>query len=310
MENDPANTRFVDTIFEQFVSMGHLFRALLDPETEGALWFIVYSAVLFISIRLLFRLLQGTALHTFLVRQIIKIMAPKMTKDDWPHDETWVVPPKSGKHESTLFFLHGLGDGSGYWEKGVDAFGLENTKIILPNAPILPVSVNMNIQMPAWYDIFGLDIGSAEDDDGIMLASRKLAALVAKEMEEYGIPANKIVLGGFSQGGALCLHTAYREGFLDEKILGVFSMASYMPRFTSLDSRKDSINPVNKNTRGFLAHGTEDTLVQFLYGKRTAQELQQCGVPVTFKHYEGVGHVGSEEMLADIKVYLHSELGL
>ena len=219
--------RFGGTL-NQFASTGDLIKALLDPETEQAMWFIFCSTVVLITGKLFFGALRGTVVHKILLEYLLKIMTPNIG-NDWPHSETIIVPPSSGKHKTTVIFLHGLGDGSGYWENGVQALKMEDTKFILPAAPILPVSINMNIQMPAWYNIIGLEDDSPEDDEGIARACRDLVDIVQQEIDEFGIAPSNIAIGGFSQGGAVVLHTVYRKGFLKHQVGGVLTMCSYMP---------------------------------------------------------------------------------
>ena len=298
--------RFGGTL-NQFASTGDLIKALLDPETEQAMWFIFCSTVVLITGKLFFGALRGTVVHKILLEYLLKIMTPNIG-NDWPHSETIIVPPSSGKHKTTVIFLHGLGDGSGYWENGVQALKMEDTKFILPAAPILPVSINMNIQMPAWYNIIGLEDDSPEDDEGIARACRDLVDIVQQEIDEFGIAPSNIALGGFSQGGAVVLHTVYRKGFLKHRVGGVLTMCSYMPRTVAMREEKGPVEKANAATPCFFAHGTDDTMVKFSYGERSSKLLSSGGVPVTFKTYQGIGHMSTQEMLDDASRFLKTSV--
>ena len=287
---------------DQYLSLEQqeLFRQIVDPETEGALFFIAYSAIFIISCRLLYYSLKGTYLHKKLLEYIILSVIPQLGEEDWPHQDTIVIPPKSGVHNSTMFFLHGLGDGSGYWEHAIKSLNLENTKIILPAAPRIPVTVNMKIKMPAWFDIYGTEIDSPEDDDGIRNASLNLSKLIEAELENNKhISPNNIILSGFSQGGAVALNTAYRDKFLKCKIGCVMVFSSFMPRPMPLLKKIEDINIINVQTHCFLGHGTDDGLVKHVYGLKTGEMLKDREVPVNFHSYDGVGHQATEEMLSD-----------
>ena len=277
-----------------------LFREIVDPETEGALCFIAYSAFFIVTCRVLYYSLKGTYLYRKLLEYIILTVMPKIGEEDWVHKDTIVIPPKSGMHKSTLFFLHGLGDGSGYWEHGVKGLNLENTKIILPAAPRIPVTVNMNIKMPAWFNVFGTDIDSPEDDAGIFEASERLAQLVELELKDNKhISPRNIMLAGFSQGGAVVLNTAYRGSFLKFKVGCVVVFSGFMPRPKYVLNNEECINAANIPTHCYLGHGTDDALVKHVYGVKSGEILKERNVPVNFCSYDGVGHQVTEEMLSD-----------
>ncbi len=286
-----------------------LFRQIVDPETEGALFFIAYSTIFIITCRLLYYSLKGTYLHKKLLEYIILSVIPQLGEQDWPHQDTIVIPPKSGEHNSTLFFLHGLGDGSGYWEHAVKGLNLMNTKIILPAAPRIPVTVNMKIKMPAWFDVIGTEIDSPEDDEGIYNASLKLSKLIEHEINNNEhISPNNIMISGFSQGGAVALNTTYRNEFLKYKVGCVVVFSSFMPRPRYILNNKECINKINLNTHCFLGHGTDDGLVKYVYGLKTGDMLKDRNVPVNFNSYDGVGHQATEEMLSDASDFLRKQI--
>jgi predicted esterase len=120
-----------------------------------------------------------------------------------------ILKPR-GVHRATLIFMHGLGDTSEGWGQQLRVWqsldGFQDIKMILPSAPIAPVTLNNGMRMPSWYDIVGLDDRSEERCTGIEESRARINALVDAELAA-GIPANKIIIGGFSQGGAMSLYT-------------------------------------------------------------------------------------------------------
>ncbi|KAL7078680.1 hypothetical protein ACQ4LE_002046 [Meloidogyne hapla] len=113
------------------------------------------------------------------------------------------------KHTATLIFFHGLGDqGDGWSSIFKEEMRVPYIKYIFPNAQSRPVTLNFGMRMPAWYDILGLTANSSEDDQGIELAKNYVHGLISKEIDE-GISSKRIVIGGFSMGGALALYLSW-----------------------------------------------------------------------------------------------------
>ncbi|KAG8984051.1 hypothetical protein FRB90_005602, partial [Tulasnella sp. 427] len=137
-----------------------------------------------------------------------------------------VVAPKAA-HTSTVIFLHGLGD-SGYgWEPVADTLApkFPNTKWILPHAPSTPVTINMGMKMPSWFDIMSLNDFDEEDEPGIIKASLSINQLITAEVDG-GIAASNIILGGFSQGCALAVMTGLTT---ERKLGGLVALSGWLP---------------------------------------------------------------------------------
>jgi len=217
---------------------------------------------------------------------------------------TKIVQNARNKHTATVFFLHGLGDSGNGWAPVTKEMGytLEHVKFILPNAPIRPVTANAGANMPAWYDIESL--GSTEsilnrkmDDEGVLLAVASVNRLIRDEIDA-GIPSNRIVIGGFSQGAALGITI----GLLSEyPFAGIIGLSGYIPlREKTFTMAADA----NKNTPIFLGHGDCDMLLPYQIGKLSHDLIKSKGYSITFKTYNGMGHSASQEEIKDVISYL------
>ncbi|KAL6094293.1 hypothetical protein STEG23_014287 [Scotinomys teguina] len=118
-----------------------------------------------------------------------------------------VVVPAARKATAAVIFLHGLGDTGHGWAEAFAGIRSSHIKYTCPHAPIMPVTLNMNMAMPSWFDIIGLSSDSQEDESGLKQAAENVKALTDQEVKN-GILSNRTILGGFSQGGALSLYTA------------------------------------------------------------------------------------------------------
>jgi len=154
--------------------------------------------------------------------------------------------------------------------------------------------------MPAWFDIYGLALDSQQDKDGIQQVSGKLQSLIEAEIAR-GIPSNKIILVGYSQGGALAIHTALRY---PKKLGGAMLLSSYLPVAESVDKERVA---VNQSLPIFIAHGINDESLPLLAGKMTEQYLQHLGYTVEFKTYP-MGHEVCADEIEDIKKWLVTQL--
>ncbi|XP_063779798.1 acyl-protein thioesterase 1 isoform X2 [Pseudophryne corroboree] len=177
-------------------------------------------------------------------------------------------------------------------------------KYICPHAPIMPVSLNMNMSMPSWFDIIGLSPDAQEDDAGIKQASENIKALIDQEVKN-GIPSNRIILGGFSQGGALSLYTALTTS---QKLAGVLALSCWLPLRSSFPQA--AANSANKDVSVLQCHGESDTLVPYLYGSLTSQTLKALINPanVSFKAYPGLAHTSCNQEMTDVKQFIEKQL--
>lgn len=175
------------------------------------------------------------------------------------------------------------------------------TKFIFPNAPSIPITVNMGMRMPGWYDIsdFGDIVNRSEDETGIIRSQKVFHALIAEEVKA-GIPTERIVLGGFSQGGAMSLLSGVTA---PTKLGGIFGLSCYLLLQGKVQSMVPSDSP-NKETPIFMGHGDKDPVVKYEYGKQTAQQLKDWGWNVDFKTYRGLPHSAAPEEIEDLEEYL------
>jgi phospholipase/carboxylesterase len=203
---------------------------------------------------------------------------------------------------AAIIWLHGLGADGHDFEPIVPELRLPETlsvRFVFPHAPIRPVTLNQGMRMRAWYDILQLG-GGAEDEAGIRGSEDLLKSLIAREMKN-GMPSGKIVLAGFSQGGAIALQTALRY---PEPLAGVLALSTYLPISQTLDKEK---SPANLKTPIFMAHGLYDDIIPLRRAEQSAKILVDQGYAVEWHTYPMPHSVCAEE-LADIASFLVKRL--
>jgi phospholipase/carboxylesterase len=199
---------------------------------------------------------------------------------------------------AAVLWLHGLGADAHDFEPVVPELRLPEEKpvrFVFPNAPQRPVTINMGMRMRAWYDILELG-GGAEDEAGIRDSQRQLEKLIERE-KTRGIPARRIVLAGFSQGGAIALQTSLRH---PERLAGVLALSTYLPLASTLLLERSAINgdvPV------FMAHGTLDPMIPIARAAQSRAMLQSFGYPVEWREYP-MPHSVCPQEIADIAAFL------
>jgi len=187
----------------------------------------------------------------------------------------------SGEHKATIIWLHGLGDsGNGFAPiapelKLAASLGV---KFVFPHAPIRPVTINNGMEMRAWYDIKSLDMGSRADVDGVVESSSSVQALIEAEIAA-GIPAEKIMLIGFSQGGVIALHLGTR---FTQKLAGIVALSTYMCKPETLEEQKSE---ANLSTPILCCHGQQDEVVPASLGRIAYNTLKDNGYSVSWKEY-------------------------
>ena len=206
----------------------------------------------------------------------------------------------SGKQpRHSIIWLHGLGADGHDFVPMVDELKLPvAVRYIFPHAPKIPVTLNGGFVMRAWYDIAGTTIDSKQDEQGIRASHLAIDALIAQEMAR-GIPAKNIFLAGFSQGGAIALHTALRQ---KEPLAGVLALSTYLP-LSGLASgeMRNTATPV------FMAHGRSDTVVPYALGSASRDKLLALGYQVEWHEYAMQHSVCADE-LADIQTWLTGKI--
>ncbi|GAB7359966.1 hypothetical protein MBLNU230_g7491t1 [Neophaeotheca triangularis] len=220
-----------------------------------------------------------------------------------------IVVPAVRRHTSTCIVAHGLGDSGAGWSFLAENFRRRNTfpetKFIFPNAPSIPITVNMGMRMPGWYDItdFSDLANRSEDEPGITRSQQTLHSLIADEIAA-GIPSERIVLGGFSQGGAMALMAGITA---PTKLGGIFGLSSYLLLQGKVRDMVPKDNP-NKATPIFMGHGDADPIVRYEWGQKTSEVLQGWGWKVDFKTYAGLPHSAAPEEIDDLEKYLLERL--
>lgn len=195
----------------------------------------------------------------------------------------------------TVIWLHGLGaDGSDFLSLVPELAMPEKAcvRFVFPHAPFLPVTLNGGMVMRAWYDLYTLDTSRGEDQQGILAMEQTLGDLIRAE-HQRGVPFDRILLAGFSQGGAMALFTALR---FPEKLAGIMGLSTYLPLLPRIDDAM--LHPANQNTPVFLAHGIEDAVLPWEFGENTANYLKQKAYPVEWHSYPMGHELCGEEILA------------
>ncbi len=217
-----------------------------------------------------------------------------MTDAPLQHIEIETAPEPTG----SIIWLHGLGADGHDFEPIVPELRLpadQPLRFIFPHAPERPVTINGGMRMRAWYDIVALD-GSQQDMDGIEDSSRLLREFVAREIER-GIPASRIVLAGFSQGGAIALHTALRY---PERLAGLMALSTYLP---VADRLGDERSEANRELPIFMAHGSYDPMIPVGVAEYSRDQLAYFGYAVQWQTYP-MQHAVCPEEIAAIRDWL------
>ena len=204
---------------------------------------------------------------------------------------------------AAVIWLHGLGaDGNDFagLVPELDLAGCRAIRFVFPHAPSIPITINGGYVMPGWYDLYGMDLVSRQDDRGIQKSEWAINALIENEVAR-GIPYERIVLAGFSQGCAMALHTALR---LPHKIAGVVALSGYLPLADRFPSERHA---ANAHTPIFMAHGTQDPVVVIQRGEESRDALAKLGHPVQWHTYPMPHSVHPRE-IADISTFLKQVL--
>lgn len=197
---------------------------------------------------------------------------------------------------ASVIWLHGLGADGNDFVPVVEMLELPEYRFILPHAPFLNVTLNGGYEMRAWYDLYGLNANAAQDEAGIRKTQAYIESLIDKELSR-GIQSNKIVLAGFSQGGAVVLHTGLRS---TKKLAGVIALSTYLPLRSDLQNEKAL---ENQNTPIFMAHGTQDEVIELSIAEASYQALRQEGYSVEW-HALPIGHSVSIDEIDEIRTFL------
>jgi phospholipase/carboxylesterase len=203
---------------------------------------------------------------------------------------------------ASIIWLHGLGADGNDFAPIVPELRLPGATIrfVFPHAPVRPVTINAGMRMRAWYDIAdGAD--RREDERGVRASQASIETLIARE-KERGTKAENLVLAGFSQGGAIALHTGLRHS---ERIAGIMALSTYVPIGEKLPAEASI---ANRDVPIFMAHGTYDPIIPLNRAEQSRGLLQSLGYPVEWREYR-MPHSVCPEELADIGAWLGKVLG-
>ena len=207
------------------------------------------------------------------------------------------------KPSHSVIWLHGLGaDGNDFvpivQELKLPQLGI---RFVFPHAPKRPVTVNGGFEMRARYDIAYQDFALKEDESGLRQSQKSIEELIAKE-ESRDVPANRIVIAGFSQGGVISLQTGLRQA---KRLAGIMSLSAYLPLAATVAKER---NPANNDVPIFLGHGTADNIVPLPLGTASRDQLVKLGYDVDWHQYP-MPHSVCPEELEDISAWLTRVLG-
>lgn len=209
----------------------------------------------------------------------------------------------SAEPVASVIWLHGLGADGHDFEPIVPELRLPEflpVRFVFPHAPTRPVTINNGMVMRAWYDITGFELERREDDSGIRASAEQVNQLLNQERQR-GMPADRIVLAGFSQGGAVALHAGLR---FPETLAGILALSCYLPL---ADRLLDEVSEANRETPVFMGHGTLDPVVPIQMGRMSYDFLDRSGFQVSWKDYP-MPHAVCPEEIQDVGKWLQTRL--
>ena len=202
--------------------------------------------------------------------------------------------PPAGEADAAVIWLHGLGADGHDFPPIVPELQLpadHGIRFLFPHAPTRPVTINGGMVMRAWYDILSMDFERRADEAGVRASAEALAALIARERER-GVPSERIVLAGFSQGGAIALHEGLRH---PERLGGIIALSTYLACDGDLEGERTA---ANQDVPIFQAQGTHDPMVQHERGTAARDRLLGLGYGIEWHEYPMMHQVCLEEIQA------------
>jgi phospholipase/carboxylesterase len=204
---------------------------------------------------------------------------------------------------SSIIWLHGLGADGHDFVPIVPELGLPGSqpvRFVFPHAPMRPVTINAGMVMRAWYDVVPDGGQRGADESGVRASQKQIEALIERERRR-GSPSSRVVLAGFSQGGAMALHTGLRY---QERLAGILALSTFLPLADHVESEASQ---AHRDVPIFIAHGTYDDLIPIGRGRATRNLLVELGYPVTWREYPVTHSVCAEE-IADTGAWLRTVL--
>ena len=205
--------------------------------------------------------------------------------------------------DAAVVWMHGLGADGHDFEPIVPELGLPATtriRFVFPNAPLRPVTINQGHVMRAWYDIRALAGVRREDEAGVRQSARQIEALIARERQR-GIAPGRLVLAGFSQGGAMALHVGLRYA---DRLAGILALSCYLPLSNTLPTEA---SPANRDVPIFWAHGLHDPMIPQAMAEQGRAQLAELGYQIDWHQYP-IPHSVSAEEIADVARWLERVL--
>ena len=201
--------------------------------------------------------------------------------------------------EAAVVWMHGLGADGHDFEPIVPELHLPATtriRFVFPHAPLRPVTINQGHVMRAWYDIRALAGVRREDEAGVRQSARQIEGLLARERQR-GIAPRRIVIAGFSQGGAMALHVGLRH---PDRLAGILALSCYLPLGNTLDTE---LSPANRDVPIFWAHGLHDPMIPQAMAEQGRAQLGELGYRIDWHQYP-IPHSVSAEEIADVARWL------
>jgi phospholipase/carboxylesterase len=196
----------------------------------------------------------------------------------------------------SIIWLHGLGADASDFLPIIGELTLpSDTRFVFPNAPLRPITINGGMVMRGWYDIAGFGSNARADVAGLMQSTAIVKRLIERELER-GVACERIVLAGFSQGGAVVLHAGLTA---DRALGGILGLSTYLPAPELLRSA----SRVASDTPVMLAHGTHDQVIPIAIAEQSAEALRACGVTVDWSTYP-MGHEVNMDEIRAISAWL------
>ncbi|HET9049194.1 MAG TPA: dienelactone hydrolase family protein [Chiayiivirga sp.] len=200
--------------------------------------------------------------------------------------------------EWSVIWLHGLGADGHDFAPIVPELVRPHwpaLRFVFPHAPVAPVTINGGMRMRSWYDILGFDPHSPQDEVGIRTSVQRVEQLIAREVAR-GIPSHRIVLAGFSQGGAIVLNAGVRHG---ARLAGIVALSTYLPLAETLT---DESSTANRATPIFMAHGDLDPVIALARADASRAVLQAAGYALQWRRYR-MQHAVCAEEIADLSAW-------
>jgi len=215
-----------------------------------------------------------------------------------------MLVPSAGAARASVIWLHGLGADGHDFVPIVPELQLPSriaARFVFPHAPVRPVTINNGMAMRAWYDIKALALAGPEDDGGVRASADAVERCIAHE-REAGIAADRIVIAGFSQGGAIALHTGLRHA---EALAGIMALSTYLPVRTTLAAEAAA---ANRHASILMCHGRFDQVLPMALGEMSRDLLRAQGYAVEWREYP-MQHEVSRAEISDISRWLQARLG-